>query len=231
MYTKQDLLDAFLHGAGKIGELETLGNFFLKKFESWLETRKPAITIDSDSLHETIADIAYAAGYRNYYSGDGREDISDFIMWAKEFEESIAQKDDDEVDYLEKISDFADKKLDAAQPEPLFNMFENIKQDLVSEIKNVCKGGYRKLWLTDPIYIAGEYKSKNVEIVTPTHEIVAFDSDCAYIQKIGEESYFVYAFSECGTEELFELYQRTKKRMFADKRPIKNEQENTSTLF
>ena len=35
---------------------------------------------------QTVADIAYLAGYKKHYSGNSRFDISEYIIWAREFE-------------------------------------------------------------------------------------------------------------------------------------------------
>lgn len=67
-------------------------------------------------LLEAVADIAYIAGGRSFYSGDSRKDISDFIEWAVEFEshrnmstEGVETYHGD--DYMTAIEKFALKKL------------------------------------------------------------------------------------------------------------------------
>jgi hypothetical protein len=37
-------------------------------------------------LLETLANIAYIAGYKRYYSGTYQDDINEYISWAEEFE-------------------------------------------------------------------------------------------------------------------------------------------------
>jgi hypothetical protein len=63
---------------------------------------------------ETIAEIAYIAGVRQYYSGDSRADISDFLFWAEEFEQINAEVDWTEEDYISSVERFADEKIDAS---------------------------------------------------------------------------------------------------------------------
>lgn len=63
-------------------------------------------------LLETVADIAFIAGSCNYYSGDSRADISTFIWWAEEFEQSHVNTDWDEEDYMLAIEEFAFGKID-----------------------------------------------------------------------------------------------------------------------
>lgn len=87
----------------------------------------------ANRMHETIADIAYAAGARGWYSGDSRADMASIIAWAEEFERG-RQEDDDgnefyahpEVhyslarpEYMTAVDEFADAKLEeAAAPRP-----------------------------------------------------------------------------------------------------------------
>jgi len=68
------------------------------------------------SLCEAVADIAYIAGYKNYYGGDSREDIAKFIGWAEEFERLNDGKEwgvDTEEEYIEAIHNFAESKIGA----------------------------------------------------------------------------------------------------------------------
>jgi hypothetical protein len=51
-------------------------------------------------LLETVADIAFIAGSSDYYSGDSRADISAFIWWAEEFEQSHVNIDWGDEDYM-----------------------------------------------------------------------------------------------------------------------------------
>lgn len=57
-------------------------------------------------LLETVADIAFIAGSSNYYSGDSRADISTFIWWAEEFEQSHVNTDWHDEDYMLAIEEF-----------------------------------------------------------------------------------------------------------------------------
>ena len=61
--------------------------------------------------HETLADIAYIAGYHQYYSGDSRMDMSEIIAWAHEFETMHQDTDGDEEDYMLAVEAFAKGKL------------------------------------------------------------------------------------------------------------------------
>jgi len=66
------------------------------------------------SLCEAVADIAFIAGKNNYYSGDSRKDIADFIGWAKEFEkfnEGIEWGVNSDLDYLDAIMVFTKRKI------------------------------------------------------------------------------------------------------------------------
>ncbi len=62
-------------------------------------------------LYETIADIAYIAGYEKYYSGDSREDMSIIISWALEFEKIHEGNEWYDQDYLIEIEKFAYQKI------------------------------------------------------------------------------------------------------------------------
>ena len=66
-------------------------------------------------LLETIADIAYIAGYRKYSSGDSRLDASLFLAWANEFEKLNKITDWDQADYISRIEEFAENKINAEQ--------------------------------------------------------------------------------------------------------------------
>lgn len=68
-------------------------------------------------LLETVADIAYTAGEVGYFSGDSRADISEFIHWAKMFQEEHKRTNWDEVDYLLTVQEFVEDKLKAAMEE------------------------------------------------------------------------------------------------------------------
>jgi hypothetical protein len=60
---------------------------------------------------ETLADIAYIAGDKKYFSGDSRADINCFIYWANEFEKMNSKTDWDEVNYILAIEAFASAKI------------------------------------------------------------------------------------------------------------------------
>ena len=60
---------------------------------------------------ETVADIAYTAGYHKYYSGDSRTDISQYIQWAVEFESLHNQTDWNDADYMLLIEEFTESKI------------------------------------------------------------------------------------------------------------------------
>lgn len=65
--------------------------------------------------NQTIADIAYIAGYRRYYSGDSRLDMSEFVYWAKEFEEKDQDADWCERDYMIEIEKYANTRIKEAR--------------------------------------------------------------------------------------------------------------------
>lgn len=69
-------------------------------------------------IMEAAIDIAYAAGSSRYYGGDSREDVSDMVQWAIEFESTRKDNGDgsvtygpDGLEYLEAIGNFADAKM------------------------------------------------------------------------------------------------------------------------
>ncbi|HBR21695.1 MAG TPA: hypothetical protein DD713_03895 [Nitrospiraceae bacterium] len=62
-------------------------------------------------ITETVADIAYIAGYHKYYSGDSRSDISQYIQWAFEFERLHNHTDWQKADYMLLIEEFAENKI------------------------------------------------------------------------------------------------------------------------
>jgi len=62
-------------------------------------------------IHETIADLAYLAGVKQFYSGDSRTDIKLFISWANEFEGIHKNTDWNEVDYMLEIESYADSQI------------------------------------------------------------------------------------------------------------------------
>lgn len=66
------------------------------------------------SLCEAVADIALLAGQREFYSGDSRADISEFIRWAQEFEEinkGVEWGVTDGREYIDEIEKFAEEKM------------------------------------------------------------------------------------------------------------------------
>lgn len=66
----------------------------------------------NQKLLETVADIAYHAGYDKHYSGDSRVDIMNFIWWAKEFESIHKDTDWESIDYMLTIDAYAKDKLE-----------------------------------------------------------------------------------------------------------------------
>ncbi|SFQ72594.1 hypothetical protein [Flavobacterium akiainvivens] len=68
-------------------------------------------TVEGNKLLEALADIAYLAGQKGFFSGDSREDIAAFISWAKEFETMHDETNWDEVDYHDAIEAFTFNKL------------------------------------------------------------------------------------------------------------------------
>lgn len=65
------------------------------------------------SLNEAVADIAYVAGTKKYHTGNSRDDLADFIKWAKEFEEKWKNEKwgEGEADYMTEIEAFALEKI------------------------------------------------------------------------------------------------------------------------
>jgi hypothetical protein len=68
-----------------------------------------------DKLLETVSDISYYAGQKRYYSGNSREDVTNFIWWAKEFEKIHRDTDWDKTDYMLTIEVFTVDKITAAE--------------------------------------------------------------------------------------------------------------------
>lgn len=71
--------------------------------------------MESKKMNETIADISYIAGYRRFYSGNSRIDVSVFINWAKEFEEMNKNEVWEDRDYMIEIELFANQKINSAR--------------------------------------------------------------------------------------------------------------------
>ena len=67
--------------------------------------------IAANKLFEAIADIAFLAGQKGFFSGDSREDIAEFIRWAQEFETIHEDTNWDEVDYITAMEAFTLNKL------------------------------------------------------------------------------------------------------------------------
>lgn len=67
--------------------------------------------MENQKLLETVADIAYIAGYSKHYSGDSRRDISEYVFWAEEFEKQHKHTNWDEENYMLQIDAFARQKL------------------------------------------------------------------------------------------------------------------------
>jgi hypothetical protein len=68
-------------------------------------------------IQEAVADIAYIAGGRGYYSGDSRQDIADFIKWAEEFErlyklDALGNETYNGKDYMTAVEEFTNAKLE-----------------------------------------------------------------------------------------------------------------------
>lgn len=67
-----------------------------------------------NKLLETVADIAYYAGQIGYYSGNSREDILNFIFWAREFDKFHKDTNWDTSDYMLTIEKYTEDKLAVA---------------------------------------------------------------------------------------------------------------------
>lgn len=68
-------------------------------------------TIEDNKLFESIADIAFIAGQKGFFSGDSRADIDQFICWAKEFEDIHEDTNWDDIDYKDTVEAFTNTKL------------------------------------------------------------------------------------------------------------------------
>lgn len=82
-------------------------------------TLRLAELLDDDSpevrLLEAVADIAFLAGAQRYHSGDSREDVAQFIAWAREFEprrevSTAGEETYDGQDYMTAIEEFSVSK-------------------------------------------------------------------------------------------------------------------------
>lgn len=65
-------------------------------------------------LLETVADIAYYAGQKQFYSGDSRLDMSEFIRWAKEFEKLNKCTNWGKLDYMIAVEEYTQKRIDSS---------------------------------------------------------------------------------------------------------------------
>ena len=70
-------------------------------------------------LLQTVADISYIAGCGKYYSGNSRFDISEYIWWAKEFEQIHKKTDWGNEDYMLAIEQYANDKIKQALNEDI----------------------------------------------------------------------------------------------------------------
>jgi hypothetical protein len=68
-------------------------------------------TIEDNKIFEAIADIAFLAGQRGFFSGDSRCDVGEFIKWAHEFEAINEDTNWDEIDYCDTIEAFTLAKI------------------------------------------------------------------------------------------------------------------------
>ncbi len=71
-------------------------------------------------MKETIADIAYYAGYNKYTTGDSRCDVNLFISWAKQFEQLHRPTNWDEEDYILEVEKWAEQKIKEEMSSRLF---------------------------------------------------------------------------------------------------------------
>jgi len=62
-------------------------------------------------LMETVADISYIAGTKNYFTGDSRANISEFIFLAQQFEKAHKGTNWNEVDYISAVENFTREQL------------------------------------------------------------------------------------------------------------------------
>ncbi len=67
--------------------------------------------IEVTKLLESVADVSYISGQKNFTSGDPRQDMELFIKWAKEFECLHEETDWDDIDYYLAIKAFTEDKL------------------------------------------------------------------------------------------------------------------------
>lgn len=65
----------------------------------------------NQKLIEAVADISFIAGEMKYFSGNSREDISNFILWANQFQKENSKTNWLEVDYRLTIEKFILQKI------------------------------------------------------------------------------------------------------------------------
>lgn len=65
----------------------------------------------NQKLLETLADISFIAGETKFFSGDSRVDVSNFIIWAEEFQKANSKTNWKEADYRTSIENFTMLKL------------------------------------------------------------------------------------------------------------------------
>lgn len=92
-----------------------IGNFNTRQSAEKMKERLGPANPFTYGEAETIADIAFMAGQKQFYGGDARADIERFILWAKEFDkkfnEDLESGENQEDDYLEKIEKFTQDKI------------------------------------------------------------------------------------------------------------------------
>ena len=64
-------------------------------------------------LLETVADISFIAGENKFFTGNSREDVSNFILWAIEFQNKNSKTNWNEADYILSIDEFAKQKMNS----------------------------------------------------------------------------------------------------------------------
>jgi hypothetical protein len=68
----------------------------------------------NQKILETVADISFIAGELKYFSGDSRADVSNFILWANQFEKENSYTNWDDANYILEIEKFAREKIENA---------------------------------------------------------------------------------------------------------------------
>lgn len=67
--------------------------------------------LNTQKLLEIVAEISFIAGERKFFSGNSREDVFNFILWANEFQNKNSKVNWNEVDYRLSIESFAIEKI------------------------------------------------------------------------------------------------------------------------